>query len=99
MNYLAFISEFMASKAAIADGYLNEDNRRLISRLGIAWGLQRNFEKRFSLDLYLGFGYLISNGTTYNSGGQRIKRNITMPALLGQLNLGIWLNKRKTADD
>ena len=97
MNYLAFVSEFMASKAAIADDYVNEDSRRLVSKFGIAWGLQRNYAGRFSLDLNLGLGYLISKGTTINSNGRLVK-NISMPTAMGQLNLGIWLNRRKVEE-
>jgi hypothetical protein len=98
MNYVSFVSEFMASKAALTDDYFDEDSRRLISRFGIAWGLQRNYRGRFSLDLNLGFGYLISKGTR-SSNGQTTSRTITMPTSMGQLTLGIWLNKRKVEED
>ena len=95
MNYLAFISEFMASKAALTDEYVNEGNRRLISRFGIGWGLQRNYKGRFSLDLNFGIGYVISKGTWVDDNGQYQTRNINKATSMGQINLGIWLNKKK----
>ena len=95
LNYLAFISEFMASKAALTDEYVNEGNRRLISRFGIGWGLQRNYKGRFSLDLNFGIGYVISKGTWVDDNGQYQTRNINKATSMGQINLGIWLNKKK----
>ncbi len=98
MNYLAFVSEFMASKTALTDNYLSQDRRRLVSRFGIVWGLQRNYLGRFSLDLNLGIGYLVAKGTRFHNG-QSTTKTVAIPTSIGQLNLGIWLNKRKVEDD
>jgi hypothetical protein len=59
---------------------------RSLNSFGIAWGISRNYKKRFSLDLSIGPGYYYTKRTTVSEGG------IT---LVGQISLGFWLNKRK----
>ncbi len=71
-----------------------ETNRRAINTFGLAWGFQRNFQNRFSLDLNLGGGYLYTKATTINDAGQFISKNAGQFTTVGQLNLGLWLNKR-----
>jgi hypothetical protein len=96
MNYVAVIGETVFSKMPMNSSYLEETSRRAVSRLGVAWGLQRNFEKRFSLDLNLGLGYLFANGTTYDMTGAKVKKSASQATMVGQLNIGFWLNKRKS---
>lgn len=95
MNYIAVMSEFVFTKMRLSNNYLDESSRRAISKFGVGWGFQRNYAQRFSLDLSLGVGYLMSKGTQYISNGQSVKRNISMPTSMGQLNLGFWLNRKK----
>jgi hypothetical protein len=95
MNYVAVISEVIFSKVRLSDDYFDESSRRGITRLGIAWGLQRNYTQRFSLDLNLGLGYMFAKGTTYNFNGELKTRTITMPAMIGQFNIGFWFNREK----
>jgi Protein of unknown function (DUF3575) len=95
MNYLALVDELLFSKIPISTGYSEESSRRAVNRVGVVWGLQRNYQKHFSLDLNLGLGYVITNGTFYNVNGQKTTRRISQPTTLGQLNLGIWLNTKK----
>lgn len=95
MNYVTIMSEVVFSKTRLSDSYIEESNRRAITRFGVGWGMQRNYAKRFSLDLNMGFGYLMSTGTQYVGGGQTMKRNISNATFMGQLNLGFWLNRRK----
>jgi hypothetical protein len=97
MNYVGAVSEFIYSKMRLSSDYFEESSRRMVSRFGIVWGLQRNFEGHFSIDLNLGLGYLLAKGTTINYP-QPTTTNVTMPTFMGQLNIGFWLNKRKTKE-
>ncbi|HTM93467.1 MAG TPA: hypothetical protein VL095_13685 [Flavisolibacter sp.] len=95
MNYVAVISEVIFSKMRLTSDYFDESGRRGITRFGVAWGLQRNYKSRFSLDLNLGLGYMVAKGTTYNYSGQLTTRTITTPTMMGQFNIGFWLNREK----
>ena len=46
---------------------------------GLVWGMQRNYERRFSLDLSFGVGYNLRQ---------------SMPILLASTTFGFWLGKR-----
>jgi hypothetical protein len=71
-----------------------EINRRACNTVGVVWGFQRNYRKRFSLDLNLGLGYLFSTATVLDNTGQTVRENLGEFTTLGQLTLGFWLNKR-----
>ena len=94
LNYLAGIVEITFSKESISSSYLIEKDRRAINVFGIAWGFQRNYPKRFSLDINFGPGYLYTRVTTMNDTGQLITKNAGQFITVGQINLGFWLNKR-----
>lgn len=94
LNYLAGIVETTFSKESISSSYLIEKDRRAINVFGIAWGFQRNYPKRFSLDINFGPGYLYTTVTTMNDTGQLITKNAGQFIPVGQINLGFWLNKR-----
>lgn len=94
LNYVCAILETVFSKAAISSSYYPETNRRAINTFGLAWGFQRNYKKRFSLDLNLGGGYFYTKVTTMDNAGQFISENTGQFTTVGQLNLGFWLNKR-----
>ena len=95
MNNVAIMSEFILTKMRLSDNYTEESSRRVISKFGVGWGFQRNYAQHFSLDINLGLGYLISKGTQYVSSGQAVKKNISMPTTMGQLNIGFWLNRKR----
>jgi hypothetical protein len=95
MNYISPVLELVFSKRSIDNSDLDEKDRRPIYLPGITWGLQRNYKSRFSLDLNLGFGYVISTTTFSTSTGQSITNEVSQLSFLGFINLGIWLNKRK----
>lgn len=95
MNYVTVMSEFIFSKMRLSTDYVDESKRRAISRFGIGWGFQRNYAQHFSLDLNLGLGYLFSKGANYSYNGQRTTKTISMPAAMGQLNIGFWLGRKK----
>jgi hypothetical protein len=70
-----------------------ENSQRSIHKTGIVWGLQRNYRRRFSLDLNIGVGYSFAKeGHTEN--GEITAEQISEFTTIGQLNLGIWLNRR-----
>lgn len=91
MNYISVVTE--------ADFY--KDNRyelnksRTSKTLGAAWGFQRNYPKRFSLDINFGLGYSFGKQTVYNYPGSYSDISYGELTTLGQISLGFWLNKRK----
>lgn len=95
LNYLSPTIETIFSKERISTSHYIENNRRPISTIGVVWGIQRNYKKRFSLDFNLGFGYLFTMATLPDNTGQTVKENVGKFSTLGQLNLGFCLNKRK----
>ena len=94
LNYVCAIGQTIFSKAAIFSYYYAETNRRAINTLGLAWGLQRNFPGRFSIDFNVGGGYLFAKVTAIDNAGQFLSKNDGKLTTVGQLNLGFWLNKR-----
>ena len=93
LNYITGLVETIFTTAAISDGHLNEEGRRPVTKIGAAWGIQRNGTKRFSLDLNLGLGYVFAKGTEYDINGFTKSSPVSQFTLLGQLNLGFWLGK------
>ncbi len=95
VNYLApsFTTSF--SKSSISDAYNTEYNRRAIHSIGLVWGMQRNYAKRFSLDLNIGAGYYFTTATVQANPILMNKKHIDKFSTLGELSLGFWLNKRK----
>jgi hypothetical protein len=70
-----------------------ENSQRSIHKTGIVWGFQRNYSRRFSIDINLGLGFAFAKEGRSNNGeitGEKISEFTT----IGQLNLGIWLNTR-----
>ena len=49
MNYVTSVFETVLSKKPFVLE-IDENNYRLINSFGLAWGFQRNYKKRFSLD-------------------------------------------------
>lgn len=94
LNYISAIAETSFSVAAISSSYVNETDRRPVNRFGIAWGLQRNYPKRFALDLNVGPGYLWARSTGVDEFGKYYTTTAGQFTIVGQINLGIWLNKR-----
>ena len=94
LNYMAGILVTIFSKGSISSSYVTERDRRAINVFGVAWGFQRNYPKRFSLDINFGPGYLYTRVTTINNTGQLMTKNAGQFTTVGQVNLGFWLNKR-----
>lgn len=95
LNYVSAILQTVFSNVNISSSYLPEEKSRAVNILGVAWGFQRNYKKRFSLDLNLGIGYLFTTATTTDNTGENHNRNVGQLTTTSQLNLGFWLNKRK----
>ena len=95
LNYVSAVLQTVFSNVNISSSYLPEEKNRAVNILGVAWGFQRNYKKRFSLDLNLGIGYLFTTATTTDNGGQNNTRNVGQVTTTSRLNLGFWLNKRK----
>jgi hypothetical protein len=70
-----------------------ENSGRSIHKTGVVWGFQRNYRGRFSLDLNLGLGYAFAREGRTNNGEITVEQ-ISEFTTIGQLNLGIWLNRR-----
>ena len=93
MNYVAPLFETLFSKNRIDMDHPLEKSRRAIHTAGVVWGLQRNYEKRFSLDLQLGAGYQFTHVTAQGTD-ESVKYKVGNFTTIGQLTLGFWLNKR-----
>ena len=94
MNSLNYVSTIAEVDFYNEDVSSTEQNRRSLKVVGIAWGFQRNYPKRFSLDLSFGLGYVFSKQTTINDAGEYITENNGVFTNIGQIGLGFWLNKR-----
>lgn len=93
LNYVSTIVQMVFFKETVSSN--GDTDLRSLNTFGIAWGLSRNYQKRFSLDLSIGLGYLYAKRTTLNEFGEYITRNEGDITLVGQTSLGFWLNKRK----
>jgi hypothetical protein len=94
LNYVSFITEtsVVTEKILFVDHV--EKIHRLLNEFVLAWGLQRNYKSRFSLDLRVGPSYLFAKATKQNSAGEYVTENVDEFSISGQINLGFWLNKR-----
>lgn len=64
------------------------DDDTWVNQIGFVWGIQRNYNSSFCLDLNLGLGYNIN---VQNS-------HIYYPLdLIGNLTLGFWIGRKKAA--
>lgn len=93
MNYISAVAETFFSKIPLDGGEVRE-NRRFVTKLGAAWGMQRNYKGRFSIDFYLGAGCRFAQLTRF-AHPQNRQISTAELVLMSQLNIGIWLNKKK----
>jgi hypothetical protein len=80
-NYVAILGMYAAETFRKDVLLARYDITSSLLNAGVVWGLQRNYKKRFSLDLNVGAGF-VSNG------------DVTGYSIIGEFTLGIWLNKR-----
>lgn len=95
LNYIGPVSEVIFTNAAIVENSYEESKNRAVGIVGGVWGFQRNYAKRFSLDLNLGLGYQFGRITEYQEGGIITSHMGGTITPIGELSLGIWLNKRR----
>jgi hypothetical protein len=62
-----------------------------LTEVGAVWGFQRNYPKRFSLDLNMGVGCGWERVLNWSGSGYETKGKLRF---MGQLSLGFWLNRR-----
>ena len=93
LNYVTAIADMRFFKETVSAN--GDTDIRSLNSFGIAWGLSRNYQKRFSLDWSVGLGYYYAKSTTLNEWGENITKNEGGTTLVGQISLGFWLNKRK----
>ena len=94
LNYIGPMYNVVFTKAAIKMDSFEEDDVRAVSVAGVVWGMQRNYRKRFSLDLNLGLGYQFGRVTQYDQNNNIYSSTEGTVYPMGSLTLGIWLNKR-----
>ncbi|RYY66668.1 MAG: hypothetical protein EOO12_03560 [Chitinophagaceae bacterium] len=77
-----------------------QDEVRPEHDLGFVWGMQRNYPKRFSLELAVGVGYAFRKETRYQYSNTYPYTYTTWTesansyTIVGQFSLGFWLGKR-----
>ena len=93
MNYLTPVAQVSYPKRTRVNEGIVEEKRQVDFGIGALWGMQRNYRKRFSLDLNMGVGCYFWNEVTIDSGKTTKEAHAEFsPAI--QFSLGFWLNKR-----
>ncbi len=95
LNYITAIWETAFSKERVPFSNDVVGKLRPVNTIGLAWGLQRNYEKRFSLEINLGLGYYFTRRTSLDNSGATITKNYSQFTPVVNIKLGFWLNKRK----
>lgn len=94
LNYITPVFKSVFSRRRISSSHIIESKRRAINTIAVVWGIQRNYKTRFSLDLGLGTGYLFTKATLPDNRGEIKKERVGKFTIMGQLNLGFWLNRK-----
>ncbi|GAB4094416.1 hypothetical protein [Flaviaesturariibacter terrae] len=99
LNFVGPLYRVYWSRRRLNDVSLAEPEARAVHSLGAVWGIQRNYPKRFSLELSLGLGYYFSKNIRYeyNQNGDVVKstQNVNGYTSVGQFSIGFWLGKRR----
>lgn len=95
LNYMGAFIGSTFSKDAVSSMHYVEENRRPINRIGLVWGFQRNYKRRFSLDFNAGLGYLFTKASVPGITGDPVIINYKDFTIGTGLTLGFWLNRRK----
>jgi hypothetical protein len=91
-NYLAPVIKVTSFRERVLASSEKKRSRE-IYEAGVVWGLQRNYNSRFSLDLNVGPGYFYANELK-DPSGYVVRSKVSSWTIITQLNLGLWLNKR-----
>lgn len=93
MNYITPVVGVTFTSETYSDSYLAESSRRPVYDVGFLWGLQRNYPKRFSLDLNVGPGYYFTRSSKQGADDAVVKETHGGFTILVHFSLGFWLNK------
>lgn len=93
-NYFGAVAQTYFSKVRLDSDQLEETKRRPVTTFGAIWGMQRNYAKRFSLDINLGAGYRFASVLTEDINYNFVRRTEGQFTLIADVGIGIWLNKR-----
>ena len=96
MNYLTPVYNVVFSKRRLSSSHYEETSLRPIHTLAFSWGLQRNYNNRFSLDFSFGPGWQFTRSSMPDNGGNSIKSGYSSFTILSQVSIGFWLNSRNT---
>ena len=95
MNSLNYVGPLI--NTTLHREYVSRDGDKKLRALkvfGATWGLQRNYQNRFALDINVGLGYLVGKETTITDTWEYITQDIRRITNPVQINLGFWLNRR-----
>ena len=95
MNYFTFVYTPTFYKEQISINSETEKKIRVQHTMGIAWGVQRNYNNCISLDAFIGPGCSISTSSGTNISGQLYSNVNIEPTLVFKTRFGFWINKRK----
>ena len=95
MNYLTPVYNVVLSKRRMSSSHYEETSLRPIHTLALSWGLQRNYNNRFSLDFSFGPGVLIAQSTEPDINGTPVESGYSQFTILSEISIGLWLNKKK----
>ncbi|RYY88580.1 MAG: hypothetical protein EOO15_08600 [Chitinophagaceae bacterium] len=104
LNFVGPLYQFAWARTGATSSfspYEEVSDAHAVHNLGFVWGIQRNYPKRFSLDLGIGVGYLFEKRTRYTYSpnppftGTRVTENVSNYTFVGQFSLGFWLGKRR----
>jgi hypothetical protein len=94
MNYLAPVYNIVFSKRRLSTSHYEETTMRPIHTFAFSWGLQRNYNNRFSLDFSVGPGLFLTRSSKPDMNGNTVKINYSDFTILSEFNIGFWLNRR-----
>ena len=95
MNYISPFGQVFFSKSPIGKNSYENSGRRPLYMFGLLYGLQRNYNSHFSLDINFGLGVITGNSRYYDPITSSIKEgNQSQVTIPGQITLGFWLGKK-----
>jgi len=96
LNYLAPTINYILTKESVSDEFITEQTRRPVLLPGVVWGMQRNYPKRFSIDINAGPGFYVTRSTSIDGANVGEKKSTAGFTILSHIRIGWWLNKRST---
>ena len=94
MNSMNYVS-VMTQASYYKDKSWGQNESRILKIFGGAWGFQRNYANRFSIDFNFGLCYAFGNKTVMNLPDEYSSTPYGEVTNCGQISLGFWLNKKE----